>query len=189
MLALTSFIGKSTEHKNISFLGRTGLFKVILKDIQKVRLKRTNFLQDVGVRCYQEVECRMCKRRRLIHRCFGNIFQWHSHLIKKQPRNFLGNCFTKCKIEVFVKYSFQNNTKDFSLMYFCMRAFGGGKIPRLNGFFETGRQRLPTACCHYFLRFKCACVNRDLAALRNISKTIRYPNCSLHFEFWTNAIQ
>ena len=77
MPVFTSFIGKSTEHKNISFLGRTGLFKVILKEIQKVRLKRINFLQDAGVRCYQEVECRMCKRRsrRLIHRCFDNIFQ------------------------------------------------------------------------------------------------------------------
>ena len=88
MAALTSFIGKSTEHKNISFLGRTGLFKVILKDIQKVRLKRTNFLQDAGVRCYQEVECRMCKRRRLIHRNMVTYFNDTRTLLKNNQGIF-----------------------------------------------------------------------------------------------------
>ena len=34
-------------------------------------------------------------------------------------------------------------------------------------FMKLGRQRIPTACfCHYFLRSKCTCVGRELAALK-----------------------
>ena len=191
MAALTSFIGKSTELKNSSFLGRPGLSKVILtKDIQNVCWKELIFYKTLtaGVRCYQEVKRWECKRSPL-HRCWGDIFKWHSHLVENNQW-ILEATFDELFSEVLVKYLFQNKTKYVSLMCFCERAIGGGKIPRLNGFYETGWQRIPTACsCQHVLRFKGACVGRDKAALKNISNTIIYPNHNLQLEFWTNATQ
>ena len=57
------------------------------------------------------------------------------------------------------------------------KSFWRWQNPALNGFYDTGRQRIPSACwCHYFLRSKCACVNRDLSLFKKYSKTIRFSN-------------
>ena len=99
-----------------------------------------------------------------------NIFQWRSHLVENDQGIFEAT-LDKLFNEVLVKYSFQNNTKYVWLMWFCVLASEGGKIPGLKGFYETGRQRIPTACwCHYVLRSTCACVGRDLAALTKYLK-------------------
>ena len=52
--------------------------------------------------------------------------------------------------------------EELGIMWFCVLASGGGKIPGLKGFYETGRQRIPTACwCHFVLHSTCTCVGRD----------------------------
>ena len=135
-----------------------------------------------GDRCYQEVERQECKRRQ-IHRYWDDIFKWHSHLVENNQWIFEAT-FDELFNDLLVKYSFQNNTKYLSLMWLCIRAIRGGKIPGLHGFYETGRQRIPTACwCHHVLPSKCAGMSRDLAALKNIRNTFIYPNHNLQLEF------